>query len=213
MNDDGCTWAAQRANARRILYHLVEALEAADDVRGTRLTFVLPRLVRYTYEYSLSDESRDIFLRAFLNAMELGLDSDAVLDMPSLKPRFTAFAAFLLDNFFLPLEASTRRTPQPSPAYHSAVLHAQANDALAFTSTPERLSSLRGAYLVRDRHRCVVTRTYDMDEYNQRSEQDGDNARDDDGVLFTDDVRLGGLEVAHILPHSLLKRSGNLEVI
>lgn len=52
-----------------------------------------------------------------------------------------------------------------------------------------------------------------MDEYNERYEQAGDNARDDDGVLFGDDVRLGGLEVAHILPHSLLKRSDNLELV
>ncbi len=62
--------------------------------------------MRYTYEYSLSDDARDIFLRAFLDAMELGLDNDAVLDMQSLKPRSTAFAAYLLDNFFLPCTVS-----------------------------------------------------------------------------------------------------------
>lgn len=103
--------ATQRANARRILYQLVEAFEAADNVRGARVPFVYPRLVRYTYEYSLSDDSRDIFLRAFLVAMEPGLNNDAVLDTESLKPRFTTFAAYLLDNFFLPCTMSFSPPP------------------------------------------------------------------------------------------------------
>ncbi|OAA55355.1 hypothetical protein SPI_08450 [Niveomyces insectorum RCEF 264] len=178
---------AQRANARRILYQLVECFEALDNVRSSRFSYIYPRLVRYTYEYSVSEESRDIFLRAFLNAMALGLDDETDSDFESLKPLFDGFAGYLLDNFFLPLKASTRRTPQPSPAHRSAVLRAQANDALAFVGTPERLSSLRGACLVRDRHRCVITRTFDSAEYPKRFQQDGVNARDDNGDLFTDD--------------------------
>ncbi|OAA62016.1 hypothetical protein SPI_04875 [Niveomyces insectorum RCEF 264] len=45
-----------------------------------------------------------------------------------------------------------------------------------------------------------------------RFEQYGDDARDDDGILFEDDLQLGSLEVAHILPHALLQRSQNSEL-
>ena len=37
-----------------------------------------------------------------------------------------------------------------------------------YVGTPERLSALRDACLVRDRHRCVVSRAFDKDEALKR---------------------------------------------
>ncbi|OAA54549.1 hypothetical protein SPI_08795 [Niveomyces insectorum RCEF 264] len=53
---------AQRANARRILYQLVDAFGAVDNVRSTRTTFIHPRL----------DTSRQAAL-AILNMFDLGV--------------------------------------------------------------------------------------------------------------------------------------------
>ncbi|OAA63380.1 hypothetical protein SPI_03543 [Niveomyces insectorum RCEF 264] len=225
---------AQRAYARRVFYRIVEHFEAANTSsadrnnagasRSDNRTYSQPRLVRYTYEYALSEESRDTFLRAFFKSIALGFDEDTghsqsgggdvELDFEDIKPLFSGFAEYLMDNFFLPLKASTRRTPQPSPAYHSAVIRAQGNEAPTFVGTPDRLSSLRGACLVRDRHRCVITRKFSHVEYDNRVTRYGDDARDDDGVLFSEQG-LGQwdvLDVAHILPHSLAKGAANTEL-
>jgi len=99
-----------------------------------------------------------------------------------------------LDNFFL-------------PTYHSSVQRAQgAQGAQGFAGTPERIAALRGACFVRDRHRCVVSRQFDLEVAIDRTTRDGEDARDDDGVLLIKDTSLvDTLEVAHILPHSLTK--------
>ncbi|OAA59030.1 hypothetical protein SPI_06232 [Niveomyces insectorum RCEF 264] len=208
---------AQRAAARQTFYRIVEHFEAADPYRNIAraeraASYSRPLLVRYTYEYALSDDSRDIFLRAVFGSLDLDLDLASArsgLDFDVLAPRFNGFADHLVDNFFLPLKASTRKTPQPSPAYHSAVLRAQEGSATAhgFTGTPERLASLRWECLVRDRHRCVITRKFSSDEHEARFKLHGDGARDDDGVLFSEQTpgQIEPLEVAHILPHSLMK--------
>ncbi|OAA54148.1 hypothetical protein SPI_09082 [Niveomyces insectorum RCEF 264] len=194
---------AQRAHAARVLYRIIEHFDALDnDDSGNRSrsrTYSRPRLVRYTYEYVLSDESRDLFLRAFFKAMALALDGhglsgDRELDFEVLKPLFVDYADYLMDNFFLPLKASTRRTPQPSPAFHSAVLRAQGSEAPAFVGTPERLSSLRGTCLVRDRHRCVITRKFCAAEYTERFKKYGDEAHDDHGVLLSEVDQFATLE-------------------
>ncbi|KIH87477.1 hypothetical protein SPBR_05011 [Sporothrix brasiliensis 5110] len=215
---------SQRARARRIFYRIAERFEAAEppiDPRARPPTYSQPLLVRLTFEYARSEESRDIFLRAFFKAMALDLDAaeggddpDPELDFGELRPLFVGFADYLMDNFFLPLKASTRRTPQPSPAYHSAVLRAQGVETPAFVGTPERLSSLRGACLVRDRHRCVISRKFSDREFIARLRQYGDDARDDDGILFSeqDPSLFDGLEVAHILPHALMKSNTNFEL-
>lgn len=69
--------------------------------------------------------------------------------------------------------------------------------------TPERVSLLRSQCLVRDHHRCVISRVFDFNEAGERILQD-DNAVDDDGVPLGNqptDV----LQVAHIIPHSLME--------
>ncbi|OAA59006.1 hypothetical protein SPI_06208 [Niveomyces insectorum RCEF 264] len=175
---------AQRQNAQHTFYSITQHFEEADagaaTTTGRHASYSRPRLIRNSYDYALSDTSRDIFLRAFFAALALDIEEASVVE-----PAWD----------------------EPSPAYHSAVLRAQAADSAApvFTGTDERLSSLRGACLVRDRHRCVISRKYDMAECRRRLEQDQDEARDDDGVSFSQQTELSMLEVAHILPHSLMK--------
>lgn len=85
-----------------------------------------------------------------------------------------------------------------------------------FIGTPDRMAALRGVCLVRDRHRCVVTRRFDAFECKERYARAGANACDDDGVLFSQQpqgLQLEKLEVAHILPHSLMKANDNKELV
>lgn len=81
--------------------------------------------------------------------------------------------------------------------------------------TPERMSTLRGACLVRDRHRCVVTRRFDSGAALKRFESAGDNAQDDDGNLLDEEqpATFEPLEVAHILPHSLTRLGSGDELV
>jgi hypothetical protein len=112
------------------------------------------------------------------------------------------------------VKASTRKTPQPSPASHSAIRHLQGD--LAFLGTPERVSALRGACLVRDRHRCVITRRFDLNEANSRAKlasREGTVARDDDGNPFDNTTSFSALEVAHIIPHSLTRLNASNELV
>lgn len=44
-------------------------------------------------------------------------------------------------------------------------------------------------------------------------QHNGDNARDDDGVLLLEDTVINELEVAHILPHSLMKADADRELV
>ncbi|KAL2017090.1 hypothetical protein VTK56DRAFT_2613 [Thermocarpiscus australiensis] len=137
--------------------------------------------------------------------MELSMEGEDDIDFESLRSNFLGFADYLLDNFFLPLKASTKRTPQPSPAYHSAVERLQGGGQQDFVGTADRISALRGACLVRDRHRCVISRRFDYKEAVRRL-SGGNDARDDDGnPLLEDEKPFESLEVAHILPHSLTK--------
>ncbi|KAI0434260.1 hypothetical protein F5Y09DRAFT_265746 [Xylaria sp. FL1042] len=196
----------ERNDARRRFYRIVEYFGAGGAINSVPRQYEPPRLVRCTYEYALSDDARDNFLRVFFRAMALPLamqDNDHDLDdLEDLRPLFFGFASYLLDSFFLPIGASTKKTPQPSPAYHSAIEQVQGG-VQGFVGTPDRLSRLRGACLVRDRHRCVITRRFDYVEARNRTRQNGDDARDDDGALLQ--APTDRLEVAHILPHSLMK--------
>ncbi|KAL2751820.1 hypothetical protein ACRALDRAFT_2114713, partial [Sodiomyces alcalophilus JCM 7366] len=107
------------------------------------------------------------------------------------------------------VRASTLKTPQPSPAYHSAVLMVQGRDQ-EFTTTPTRLAALRGTSLVRDRHRCVISRAFDVREARKRVNRGREpNPKDDDGNALSGPFAY--LEVAHIIPHSLVRPQANSE--
>ncbi|KAI1120416.1 hypothetical protein F5Y10DRAFT_289790 [Nemania abortiva] len=176
-----------------------------------------PRLIRYTYEYSLSQESGDHFLRLFFKAVDLQIDKNEPIRFEDVRSNFFNFAEYLFDNFFLPsnafpqLKASTKKTPQPSPALHSAALEAQGGQQ--YIGTGPRLSVLRRDCLIRDRHRCVISRVFDLAEADERFDTPG-GAQDDDGNPLENELDDPAyLEVAHILPHSLtqVNREGKLD--
>ncbi|POR34512.1 Uncharacterized protein TPAR_05261 [Tolypocladium paradoxum] len=95
--------AEQRINAKRRFYRIVE--HVSDSKSSNKRTYSRPRLVRFTYEYALCEESRDNFLRAFFRAMALSMDGDDEFDYEELGSVFFGFADYLLDNFFLPCKA------------------------------------------------------------------------------------------------------------
>lgn len=65
-------------------------------------------LIRYTYEYALSEESRIHFLQTFFQALELSIDGEGRVNLSDkaqaneLWLKISAFADFLVDNFYLP---------------------------------------------------------------------------------------------------------------
>ena len=95
----------QRALARAKFYQIVDRVGASTDRPYNR-----PLLVKLTYEYARSEESRDNFLRAFFQAMAISIEDDQDvfrLDEnhqleEELRTTLTQFADYLLDNFFLP---------------------------------------------------------------------------------------------------------------
>lgn len=97
-------------------------------------------------------------------------------------------------------------TPSPSPVYHSAVMMFQ-GVTHEYATVSDRLAALRGTCLVRDRHRCVIGRDFDSNQAAIRFKRDGPLAQDDDGAPLVQP--LSHLEVAHILPHSLMERRSN----
>ncbi|GKU12870.1 unnamed protein product, partial [Fusarium langsethiae] len=183
-----------------------------DHVKYDRL-----KLVRFTYEYSTSDESKGRLLTALFEFLDLSPSAheDIKFEDSTYRAELQAglykFADYLVDNFFLPLKASTKKTPQPTPASHSAVMRTQ-RQGHVFSGTPERIASLRGACLIRDRYRCVISRKFDQAEALQRyRQQGGTEPHDEDGAPLKGQS-FAYLEVAHILPHSLaqLGSSGEL---
>ncbi|EJT68940.1 hypothetical protein GGTG_13528 [Gaeumannomyces tritici R3-111a-1] len=207
-----------RAQANIRMRHILQHCEAAANQQPQQ-GYNHPALVRLTHDYARSDDSKSLFLSSFFEHLDLPLagnvtDSDVDFGDPEVKERLCksvdAFAEYLMDNFFLPLKAVSNKTPQPSPITNSAVQRAQGSDLpQAVVGTPERVSTLRGTCLVRDRHRCVISRKFDTTEGRKRYEAAPGNARDDDGHLIGPrDFRT--LEVAHILPHSLTKASDSL---
>ena len=107
------------------------------------------------------------------------------------------------------MKASARKTPQPTPATFSEI-------QLSVNPSARRVATLRRDCLIRDRYRCVISRAFDLDESLRRTDLDEDNAKDNDGNLLKDEDQRGeDLEVAHILPHSLMSynASGQAELL
>ncbi|KMU87449.1 hypothetical protein CIHG_05244 [Coccidioides immitis H538.4] len=115
----------KRTQAKQRFYSIINycRTEKSPDAAYSR-----PLLVQYTYEYSCSELSQDTFLRAFFESIDLdvaGGDIDFDDNGDEINEKLTSFADFLLDNFFIPLKASSQRTTQPSPAHLSAVQRVQ----------------------------------------------------------------------------------------
>lgn len=100
----------QRNDAKRRFYRIVEHFGTGGAIDSVPPQYEPPRLVRYTYEYALSEESRDNLLRAFFQALALSLtgqdNDDDLGDLEDLRSLFFGFASYLLDNFFLPSNTS-----------------------------------------------------------------------------------------------------------
>lgn len=166
--------------------------------------------------------------------MKLDVTSEEDVDFDDqLRLDLIAFAELLMDFFYLPrlfytylplacpltnpyfslrlVKATGKNTAQPSPANLSAVRRVQGG-GLVFTASPERLSYLRGSCLVRDHHRCVITRKFDVREIVKRTRQRPLDAKDDEGDSL-DDQPISSLEVAHMLPHSLTQTGGDSELV
>jgi hypothetical protein len=96
------------------------------------------------------------------------------------------------------VKASAKKTPQPTPTTLSEV-------QLSLNPSVGRVATLRRDCLIRDGYRCVISHAFDWEEAARRIESDEDNAKDDDGNLLKDEGQQSeDLEVAHILPHSLM---------
>ncbi|GBF62694.1 hypothetical protein TMEN_5258 [Trichophyton mentagrophytes] len=169
-------------------------------------------LVRLTYEQC---RSVDLFLQQFFTyfdtcycssgdtaiqpSFERGLarcagfsSQSSVAQKQEAESVMNSFAEHLFSSFFLPMKAAgSTETPQA----FAASLSAPAIDNTA------RLSVLRRDCLIRDHHRCVVTRQFDLTEAIERGDRDSE-PKDDDGRPLAG--ALARLEVAHIIPHSIM---------
>ncbi|GAP82346.1 hypothetical protein SAMD00023353_12300090 [Rosellinia necatrix] len=174
-------------------------------------------LVRQTYKHARSEKSQDIFLHFVFQAIELPIDGEEPFDVRSAGSKLVEFAECLFNYFFLPLKASAKKTPQPSPAFSAAIQKFQGHCGQEYTGTESRLSLLRSECLQRDRHRCVISRRFHFSEYLSRKNNRDKyprGAEDDDGVLVLNhgSPKPALLEVAHILPRSLVKLKEGTEL-
>ncbi|KAF2461461.1 hypothetical protein BDY21DRAFT_383481 [Lineolata rhizophorae] len=187
--------ADQYIKAKRKFYDIINRFEAADDS---------------SRKYN-RPVSKNQVLRAFFRSIAHATDEDRDIDFADktleekVHSDLIEFAEYLLDTFFLPLKASANKNPQPSPVYHTVVKNGQGG-ARKYTGTEARVSTLRRSCLIRDRYRCVVSRNFDIVEGVERYKSNGNNAQDDDGNLLRDETSaFGPLEVACILPHTLMQ--------
>ncbi|EZF75418.1 hypothetical protein H105_03005 [Trichophyton soudanense CBS 452.61] len=172
------------------------------------------KLIHVTLEHVFSKDSFLTLFFTFLHENLTGATSDITLalsyfeDISSWEPTarndvmsaLEKFAQYMVTQFFLPLRASSVKTPQPTPTSLSTI------QASTPTGTKQRISVLRHDCLIRDHHRCIVTRKFDITEARRRVALDK-NCTDDDGRLLKTERRdnFQYLEVAHILPHCLTK--------
>ncbi|PGH33507.1 hypothetical protein GX50_03664 [[Emmonsia] crescens] len=188
-------------------------------------------LVRLTYEHS---RSKDVFLHLFFTflddnhgdiqarheAANFGRGLSRFAGFGSHAGRtptrdrevegvVNAFAEYLFENFFLPLKAAVSKTPQQTPTALSAP------SLENVIGTPARLSTLYRDCLVRDHNRCVVTRAFNFPEAANRADRSASPKDDDERPLDFDHDDFDELEVAHIIPRSIMSAKaagGQLEL-
>lgn len=99
---------AQRLSAGRRFNQLVNHFDVPDGSSSKGYDRV--KLVRLTYEYARSEESKGNFLRAFFEFAELPINGDEDIDVDlgdadrqaRLRDSLLDFAEYLFQNFFLP---------------------------------------------------------------------------------------------------------------
>ncbi|PGH03459.1 hypothetical protein GX51_04033 [Blastomyces parvus] len=203
--------AAEQAQAQAVISTLLNHCEPLQSSKPYKKV----TLVRLTYEHC---HSVDLFLLQFFTYFDVFYcSSSGIATQPSFEQGLArcagfssqspaaqkqktesvmdSFAEYLFNNFFLPMKAVGSKTPQASAASLSAPII----DNVVGTSA--RLSVLRRDCLMRDHHRCVVTRQFDLTEAIERADRDPEPKDDDDRPLAGPLTRL---EVAHIIPHSIM---------
>ncbi|KAL1893962.1 hypothetical protein Sste5346_006103 [Sporothrix stenoceras] len=168
-------------------------------------------LVRLIYRFAQSRPSKDLTLQTFFSSVNIDMAADLSLDGVDLEPvpeKIVEFTDHLFAHFFLPLKASSAKTPQPTPASLSVP---SLSPGQTLPASSHRLSTLRRDCLIRDKNRCVVTRKFGNAEALVRFRRDGSDAVDDEGqhLFITGRRDFEYLEVAHILPHSLMSLDGD----
>lgn len=91
----------QRNRVQDRFYSIVNHFHANEN-NSDRPPYKRSQLVRFTYEYARSQESKDTFLRAFFETIRLSIDNDEDIDFEQTEELFFTFADYLLDHFFLP---------------------------------------------------------------------------------------------------------------
>lgn len=107
-NVESMPWTAgQRSHAGERFYSIIEyfgnSINSSDKYKPNLL-------IRYTYEYSRSELSQDIFLRYFFRYLERDIDSNEAIEYDeNLLDDVKEFADSLLDNFYFPCRSPCSR--------------------------------------------------------------------------------------------------------
>lgn len=132
----------QRSNASRRFYQITNHFDINEEIPpGWGVSCNRPRLIKLIYEYALSEESKDLLLRAFFQALRLNLDDveDVIIEgrEDELRLDVIGFAEYLMDNFFLPrilflvevfvvlglmVKLQSRLRPKRHPSLHQYVI-------------------------------------------------------------------------------------------
>ncbi|KAI9838813.1 MAG: hypothetical protein M1837_002306 [Sclerophora amabilis] len=185
-------------------------------------TFRPQRMVEEAYRHAIGQRGKDCVITKFFHF--LTFDANPIPTTPDetlqrissivspprttrqarekkdwLLRRVRQWALFLLHTFFRPFQAvgGTTIPVTTPPGFSMSLPHSQ-------VGTSHRHTDLRRRCMVRDHHRCVITRRFDTSESIRRLVRDRD-AKEDEGNLLRDIIRdnLDRLEVAHIIPHAL----------
>lgn len=116
---------AERSRARTTFYHVVDHFKtqgATDEAKYDHVS-----LVRSTYEYARSPRSKDSFLRAFFDFMDLDIGGENHVNLQGeheeakLRCNLVNFATFLFENFFLPCKCpSCQQLAAMFDAFHDS---------------------------------------------------------------------------------------------
>jgi len=120
-----------------------------------------PALVRYTFEYARSQESKDSFLRVFFRSLAIGmLDDDDNVNLSDdcvvadFREAVFGFAEFLMTNFFLPRMSISQPTyfflTIDSPSCYEQDTSAISHLSRCFTASPDAGVSTVYTRLCRD---------------------------------------------------------------
>ncbi|CAG9941898.1 unnamed protein product [Clonostachys rosea f. rosea IK726] len=151
-----------RHTARKFV-ELIDYFDQGNNQKPRDKRYNRIKLVRLMYEYTYTEESKGNFLCVFFESAGTLLDDNFnshLIDLSNpnteavIRDSIYNFADDLFKNFFLLL-------------LYLAVLSIL-QEPYTFLSTPDRIAALRGACLIRDHHRCIITRLFDSKEAEKR---------------------------------------------